>query len=517
MRQAIATPLDKADALDVHGPLAGALLGLPGLPPLRVDDMAAALEVTFLPPHSRTRRLEAAAAAFRHALTACGARVTEFEDALGPTGKLRPGVVVIEQGEGASQDLAIHRLSSLYLNPLVILLDAPAPAGLDGGPQDVLDAIVGQLAWHLSHLPIFIEDHQWTACTMNGAVLRGKTNDLDAFVARSLVPKLTAQVAPPRRDVVSIREGAFEPARLPGAAEIAADFSNAGQAWAENGLMLAHTSLDALDYRDRHARRIVAAYLDQRTGMSYGFMLRQLPVAVAPAVPRQSAPPAVRDALATAPIARADGTTWAGVRLADEDWAIEIPDVWVVSTRSGCKKTEVDPARDLVRLGLEGGRIVLETPAGVPAGSARPSYDTLVMLTHAVGNVIVSALQQVLTPGAGALAEAMAGEGPTASHWHGYVREGTAPEGFASHGADNPPVSCSTPQSAVYALVGKLKAFEAALASDTPFAGDVHVEPHHGTNLVGAMSLVEAAQWAAENDPASALLAGAPATAPKAA
>ena len=516
MPQEIATLNDRADALDVHGPLAGALLGLPGLPPLRVDDMAAALEVTFLPPHSRARRLESAAEAFRHALTACGARVTDFEDALRPDGKLRPGVVVVEQGEGAIEDLAIHRLASLYLNPLVILLDSPAPAGLDGGPQDVLDAIVGQLAWHLSHLPIFVEDHQWTACTMNGAVIRGKTNDLDAFVARSLVPKLTAQVAPPRRDVVAIREGAFAPSQLAGAAEIADDFARAGQAWADNGLMLAHTSLDALDYRDRHARRIVAAYLDQRTGMSYGFLLRQLPVPVEPALLRADAPSAVRDALAIAPTAHVNGTTWAGVHLAEEDWAIQVPDVWVVSTRSGCKKTEVDPARDLVRLGLEGGRIVLETPAGVP-GSARPSYDTLVMLTHAVGNVIVSALQKALTPGAGALAAALDEDGPTASHWHGYVRSGIAPTGFASHGVDNPPVSCSTPQSAVYALVGKLKAFEAALAAGTPFAGDVHVEPHHGTNLVGAVTLVDAAQWAAEHDPASALLAGAPAAAPKAA
>ncbi len=139
------------------------------------------------------------------------------------------------------------------------------------------------------------------------------------------------------------------------------------------------------------------------------------------------------------------------------------------------------------------------------------------MLTHAVGNVIVSALQKTLTPGAGALADSLDEDGPTASHWHGYVQPGVAPAGFASHGVDNPPVSCSTPQSAVYALVGKLRAFEAALAAGAPFAGDVHVEPHHGTNLVGAVSLVDAAQWAAEHDPASALLADAPATAPRAA
>jgi hypothetical protein len=505
MRPASAQNTPFADAIAAHGPLAGALVGLGALPPLGIGDMAAALEVTFLPPHRQTRRLEAAAGALRASLANAGARIIPFEDALRPDGKIRPGIVIVEQGEGAGENLAIHYLASLYLNPLVILLDGPAPAGLDGGPQDILDAIAGQLAWHLTHLPVFIGETEWIACTMNGAVLRGSTDDIDTFITRSLVPKLAAQVAPPRRDMVTLREGAFEPLRIPGARRLAEDFALAGEEWAANGLMLAHTSLEALAYRDRRARRIVAAYLDQRTGMSYGFLLRQLPAAVRPALPREDAPAAVREALASSQLARVDGTAWAAVTLQDQDWAIEVPDVWVVSTRSGCKKTEVDPARDLVRMGLEGGRIVLETPAGTPPGSARPSYDTLVMLTHAVGNVLVASLQRAISPQSAPLADALAGDGPTASHWHGYVAAGTAPAGFASHGADNPPVSCSTPQSAVYALAGKLAAYEASLGARAPFAGDVHVEPHHGTNLVGVVSLVEAARWASENDPASAL------------
>jgi hypothetical protein len=472
---------------------------------LGLDDMAAALEVTFMPPHQSTRRLNEAASTFKRALRAAGTRVTEFEDALRPDGKFRPGVVVVEQGEGRQPDMAIHRLSSLYRNPMAILLQPPAPAGLDGGPQEVLDAIAGQLAWHLTHLPIFVDGPEWTACTMNGAVLRNAGSNLDRWIAEALIPKLAAQVAPPGRDVVTVREGTFDPLSAPGAKAMAEDFSAAGQEWADNALMLAHTSLDALEYRDRHARRIVAAYLDQRTGMSYGFMLRQLPVDIQPAIPLADAPAAVRDALGDGPATRVDDAVWAPVRAMGEAWAVRIPDVAVVSTRSGCKKTEVDPARDLVRLGIEHGRIVLDTPAGVPAGSARPSYDTLVMLTHAIGNVVVASLQRALTPGSTPMADALAGDGPTASHWHGYVASGTAPAGFASHGEDNPPVSCSTPQSAVYALAGKLRAFDAALAAGAGFAGDVHVEPHHGTNLVGAMSLLEAARWASENDPASAL------------
>src|SRR5690606_28436914 len=141
--------------------------------------------------------------------------------------------------------------------------------------------------------------------------------------------------------------------------------------------------------------------------------------------------------------------------------------------------------------------------AGVPAAHARPSYDTMVMLAHAAGNAVVAALQRALAPGAAPLADALDGPGLSASHWHGYAPPGVVPPGYAAHGAGNPPVSCSTPQSAVYALAGKLAAFDAALAAGRPFAGDVHVEPHHGTNLTGTLTLAEAARWATAHDPAA--------------
>ncbi|HLA64156.1 MAG TPA: hypothetical protein VK610_06990 [Rhodothermales bacterium] len=490
-----------------YAPLAGALLGLRPLPPLTTDAMAASLEVTFAPPHERTPRLERAAADLQRLLAATGAVVLPYPDALLPNGKIRPGVVVVEQGQGPTEELAIHHLTSLYRNPLVLLLDEPAPPALDAGPQPSLDAIVSTLAWNLTHIPIHVEDGAWTVCTMNGAVLRATQAELGHFVRDALVPKLAGQVAPPRRDVVAIREGAFAPLDLPDAAALARDVMDAGATWAASGLMLAHTSLDTLTYRDRYARRLVSSYLDRRTGMSYGFLLRQLPTAVRPAVPLEEAPAAVRDALAARPLARAGETGWARVPMAGIDWAVEVPDVWVVSTRSGCKKTEVDPATDLVRLGLAAGQVVLETPAGVPAAHARPSYDTMVMMAHAVGNALVAGLQQALAPDAAPLADALAGPGLSSSHWHGYPPPGVAPEGYAVFGADNPPVSCSTPQSAVYALVGKLAAFEASLAAGRPYAGDLHVEPHHGTNLTGTLTLAEGAAWAATHDPASLVAA----------
>ncbi|MEK9185446.1 MAG: hypothetical protein AAB863_01595, partial [Patescibacteria group bacterium] len=73
--------------------------------------------------------------------------------------------------------------------------------------------------------------------------------------------------------------------------------------------------------------------------------------------------------------------------------------------------------------------------------------------------------------------------GVAIAHWHGYINPETIPYGWHVHGQENVPVACSTPQSAIYALFGKIKTFTNCLVKDEIYLGDVHIEPHHGTNI----------------------------------
>lgn len=473
--------------------LAYRLLGFPTDAPLTPRDMAAGLTVTFAPPHRTTPTLEAFADRLRDALAAAGARIVPFEEALDARGKIRPDVVTIERGDGADADLAIRRVSSLYRNPLVGLFDAPPPVAPDAGLQETLDAIVGVLAWSQIHTPVFLHDGTWTVCTMNGAViLCGDADDLDRAVLEAFVPKLAAQVRPPDPAAITVRPGSLDLGPL--AAEVA-DFVDGARAWDASGLMLAHTSLDTLRFRDRFFRRLAATYLDHRTGMSYGFLARQLPMATRPAVRLADVAADVQSLDWDAePVRDVDGTWTARVRVGAEDWLAGVPAVSVLCTRSGCDKVHLVPEADLVRLTLDRGRLFFDT-SDADARDCRPSYDTYALLTHAVGNALVAAIRQALDP-EDPFAFALAKQGLALAHWHGYPA-GPPPDGFTVHGAANPPVSCSTPQSAAFALVGKLDALGDALGSGASYLGDVHIEPHHGTNLSGGMTLAAAAEWAA--------------------
>jgi len=482
--------------------LAYRLLGLVADEPLDPPGMAAQLRVTFLPAHERTPALDAFADGLRAALQTAGAEVVPFADATGPKGKIRKDIVTIEQGEGPDDALAIRRVSSLYRNPLVAILERPPPVEPGAALQETLDAIIGVIAWNQTHIPLFVHDGRWTLCTMNGAVIAcGATDDLDGAVLGTLVPKLAAQVRPPDPSFITFRHGALDLADL--GPEVA-DFVAGAKAWDASGLMLAHTSLDKLRYRNRLFRRLVATYLDHRTGMSYGFLARQLGVDVAPAQPFADADDTVRALDWDAePVQDVDGEWTARVAVGGADWLVAVPDVSVLCTRSGCEKTRIVPEADLVRLTLSRGRILFDTPPALDGADCRPSYDTLAILAHAVGNAIAAAVLRAHDP-ADPFAEALATDGLALAHWHDYPADGATPDGFASHGEANPPVSCSSPQSAAYALVGKLEALGARLDAGSPWLGDIHVEPHHGTNLSGRMTLAEAAAWAEAQHPVEA-------------
>jgi hypothetical protein len=124
----------------------------------------------------------------------------------------------------------------------------------------------------------------------------------------------------------------------------------------------------------------------------------------------------------------------------------------------------------------------LRTPVGTKVHrDYRPSFDTKVILAHAVGNSVVASILAMTDPKSDFLAHSR-NDGLALVHWHGYIRRELVPAGWTVHGQRNPHVACSTAQSAVFALAGKLEAFAPTLKEGKPYRGDIHIEPHHGTN-----------------------------------
>jgi len=477
------------------------ILGIQQAVPLSPEAMAESLRVTFYPVSSASDRVTAFARRLRQALASRKVNIVEYEQALaaGVDGKLPDGLVIITAGDLQTGDLPVDHVSNLRTTTVVSIINGPCPADNEDGLQERLNSIVRTLAWSIIQGVIYVDDSSWTICTMNGAVIKCK--DDSSFVPdvfSKLVPKLAAPVVPPHSADFDFHEGALDLSSEKYSPYVN-DFTESGELWARTGLMLFHTSLESLTFRNRYYRRIAAAYLDHRSGMSYGFLARQIPTPVKPACTVEEADKifGTFDWNATG-LRRIEDRLFAALNVNGATLVAEVPDVSVLTTRSGCDKSHIDAHRDIILMGLSRGKVMFETPRGIsPRIDCKPSYDTQTILSHAVGNSLVASVQARVSPRA-SFVTMFQKSGMALAHWHGGVNHAVLPQGYFVHGENNPPVSCSTHQASIFALTGKMSTLKRSLDQQVEFQGDVHIEPHHGINVTGG-SLVALAQWVLRN------------------
>lgn len=470
------------------------ILGVKSPVPLTPEEMAKSLRVAFYPEARHTQKLDDFLRKLRNGLKDSGVQMVSYEEALaqGSNGRIGKGIVLIAVGEGQPGNLAIDHVASLSNNTVLGVLDGTMPGIGENRLQKRLNALVGALVWHMAHIIIYVDDTSWTICNMNGAIDSYSIDNLKDGILHLLIPKLAAPVVPPKKSDFEVHEDEFD-ISAPTNSMYLGDMLAGADLWGKTGLLTSQTRIDELAFRNSRYRRIAGAYLSWRTGMSYGFLARQLPVLIEPAFEFCDAPSLFRRLDWTDnDFYEMDNHTYVALRLKNKRFIVRIPVVSVLCTRSGCDKNRLNPSTDLLQLALIEGKVIL----GMPKGSeerddCQPSFDTTTILAHAVGNAIVASLLKKLKPSS-KFSHALSRKGLALAHWHGFLHPTELPLGYYSHGQTNPPVSCSTLQAAIYALSGKLNALNLSLEEGIEYLGDVHEEPSHGTNMTGR-SLVKLA------------------------
>jgi hypothetical protein len=186
------------------------------------------------------------------------------------------------------------------------------------------------------------------------------------------------------------------------------------------------------------------------------------------------------------------------LNLFNELLVLRAPDVWVITTRSGSNKTNFNKKSDIIKMGLVSGRLHMRFPKDVDINHEyKPSFDTKVILAHCLGNAI---LYEILKYNgiSNTFTNTIKKFGYAICHWHGYFNKNLVPQNTIMYGRENPHVSCSSPQSAIYAIRGKFDNIisKADLLSD--YCGDIHIEPHHGIN-VNFKSIKDLAEYILNN------------------
>lgn len=352
-----------------------------------------------------------------------------------------------------TQVIVLTDLDESFIDP-ELSYQKKIPVGVNTLVKTFSEIVVGVSESRLSILNMNLSDSVFPA----GAI--------DDFVTKSLIPKIYVPILP--LPLSRFEVGEYDPSQSGYAAKIV----KFGNALAPTGLLPAGFKIDDVVKRQSH-RDIIDWMAKGRTGVSFGFVAYAEPPRyvgdLEVSIETWNTYKAVAGFNSDELRQNDQGRRYLRLRSADGWRYHQIPDVWLVSSRSGSNKTDLNLQTDVVRIGLTD-RLHLQLPQGIDptATDVKPSYDLYVMVSLALGAAL--------------FAPKLIENGMPMVHFHGYpAKEWFAADYEYCAGVENPSVPCGTYESGVFNFLGIQRMVER-------HGSDVHlaslVEPDHGTNIV---------------------------------
>jgi hypothetical protein len=398
--------------------------------------------------------------------------------------RVKSGISIIVTGELIEDNLLpINITESFSKSSVITILDWPNDLKEGDVFQKHFDTAMAMFARNMTNIVLLVKEDKWLLYNFNASHPIFDFNSFDNNILSALIPKVYAPIKP-----MLLSEFKREKKRFDEKDEKHDEFVkdlvlNAGLL-EKTGIYPKGKKISNLPFRNKYYKWIGSLHLDHRNGMSYGFLARQLPI---------------RTSQIFFDIPVNDGKEYIKLHIDNKFYFMEVPEIEILTQRSGSDKTKPDPSRDVVKIGFRDNAFFVQTPLKLKLNNnIKTSFDTKVILAHAFGNAIIASFLKFRFGNQNKFVEQAEKKGFAITHWHGYINEKYSSQKFMVHGINNPHVACSSPQSAIYALAGKLSLIESVVKNGGEFYGDIHIEPHHGTNLTSG-SIFDFANLLLEN------------------
>lgn len=369
---------------------------------------------------------------------------------------------------GWADDFTVGYLQDPYNTQVITIMSLdPEFENQDTTYDEKISIGLKNLITNMSEIVIGVSHSKFGITNMNLSDSIYTHDQLDDFVLYSLIPKIYAPIKPPVLTRFSVSE--YDPQEF----EYARKLSALGAALKSTDLFPAGSKFSDAIKRLSH-RDVANKILDGRTGVSYGFIaLAEPPGYEGEKYIDESMWNSLQEIPDYNPdeVRAASNNRWyVKTLLGDRTVYQQVPDIWIVTSRSGCDKTNLNPDSDIVRIGLVKGKLHLEIPRGVDLGrkDIRPSFDTYVILSQALSSALY--------------APALIEKEMSILHFHGYPDPSWF--GVSEHhaGAQNPSLPCGTVEAA---LLNYSAVYETAAKNGSDIKLLCLVESDHGVNVLG--------------------------------
>ena len=404
--------------------------------------------------------------------------------------RIKKGVSIVCAGEQNIDELPMQYIYSFKHSSIITIVDYPTNINDSSTFSNHFDTMMSLFAYHMANIIIAVNDLKWMIYNFNASHSIYLIDDkkFDEHILHALIPKIVAPITPHTYDDFLISKNRFD-TKDSIHTKVVNEMINGAKLFNETNLYPVGKKIDDLPFRHNFHRLIGKLHLDNRSGMSFGYLAFQMPTRLAEIMIIDDF---YRDLTRKGCFDNVDyyidkktSELFVCIEFLNKKLVCKIPDVWVLTLRSGADKTHFHPEFDLLKIGLKNCKMWMELPLNLKINrDYKPSFDTKVILAHAVGNALIASILYYFDS-TNKFANALIVDGLSISHWHGYINRQLLPAGIYMYGLNNLHVSCSSPQAAIYALEGKLNMFLNIkdLNSFSQYCGDVHIEPHHGINI----------------------------------
>lgn len=384
------------------------------------------------------------------------------------TRKPERSVMEILKISGWADDFTARYVQDPF-NTQIITLMPLEPEFADGNTTYDRKIALGlkNLITTMSEIVMGIAPDRFSLVNMNLSDSIYRNEELDEFVLKSLIPKIYAPIKPPVLN--RFKKGEYEPTHSVFAKQLA----DLGRLVEPTSLFPQGSKFSEKITRLSH-RDVVEKILEGRTGVSYGFIaIAEAPIYEGPVTVSKEEWEGfpVVDSIGDDNVREnPQGRWYVRTTIRGREICQQVPDIWIVTSRSGSNKTNLDPDTDVVRIGLIKGKLNLETPRGVDLHrrDIRPSFDTYVILAQAIAAALY--MPELIKNGLPIL------------HFHGYPDPSWFGQSEYFAGARNPSLPCGTVEAA---LLNYSAIYEVADRNGENIKMLCLVEADHGVNILG--------------------------------
>lgn len=214
-------------------------------------------------------------------------------------------------------------------------------------------------------------------------------------------------------------------------------------------------------------------FLCDRNGMSYGFLAYQLPVELGNISE-------VQNVIEFEEAERNYG--FIGTKfyfsMGGKIYKIDMPDIYIATTRSGCDKSNIDSNNDLILYNINEFNITQYIPNKKTL--CQPSFDIWLILIQSICNTIIASVLNHFNPNH-PYTRIANDKGLMIVHVHGFPRKDALNDDLLVFGHNNPSITCGCPESAYYCYHDQLGEFFQKLPEYIDnYSGSLFLEKDHG-------------------------------------